>query len=913
MARKRCLFFLGHQLLIKLVHLCSRRLVPGGWLTYLFLACLSALLFVIIPPVFANFPTGISVTQNVLTAPHLLQQGREQYEAGQFAAARQSWQQAAQAYQSQGDSLNQAMVLSDLALANRELGQLSEATDAIASALKLLQSEPDTKERTRILAQALNTQGSLQMALSKAQQALSAFQQATDFYKQAGDEAGVIRSLLNQTQALRVLGLYRRALSTLTQINQTLQEQPDSLLKATGLRYLGNSLRLIGNLKPSQEALQQSLTIAQKLSSPPDISAALLSLGNTVRAQQDTEAALQFYQKAAAGSPKTKIQAQLNQLSLIVEGGVKEDRFSLTQSLLSQIKAQLADLPLSRLSVYARINFAQSLIKLATGEGGHRDAGEEGKGTSRYGDTGNSSGILPTSSYSQAPSSKFQEIAQILATAIQQAKTLKDRRSQAYALGSLGGLYEKTQQRSEAQNLTQQALVLTQSINAPDIAYRFSWQLGRLLKAQGNEAGAIAAYTEAVDTLKSLRSDLVAIDSEVQFSFRESVEPIYREFVSLLLKADDNKTSSNRIEQARKAIESLQLAELDNFFRTACLNALPVQIDAIDRQAAVIYPIILPDRLEVILSLPQQPLRHYATSLPSEQVERTVRQLRVELIKSFGQRFLPLSQQVYDWLVRPTEADLQASEIKTLVFVLDGSLRNIPMAVLHDGTQYLMEKYDIALTPGLELLEPQPLARNQLKVLTAGLSEARQGFPALPQVEAELNQIQSQIPGEVLLNQRFTKTSIQNTIDAVPFSVIHLATHGQFSSKAEDTFILTWDDRINVNDLDNLLRTTGLQRTSAIELLVLSACQTAKGDNRAALGIAGVALRAGARSTLATLWSVDDEGTAQLMSRFYQELANAEVTKAEALRRAQQSILQDPKYRQHPYYWAGYVLVGNWL
>ncbi len=306
-------------------------------------------------------------------------------------------------------------------------------------------------------------------------------------------------------------------------------------------------------------------------------------------------------------------------------------------------------------------------------------------------------------------------------------------------------------------------------------------------------------------------------------------------------------------------------------------------------------------------------MRHYATSLPSEQVERTVRQLRVELIKSFGQRFLPLSQQVYDWLIRPAEADLQASQIKTLVFVLDGSLRNIPMAALHDGNQYLMEKYDIALTPGLELLEPQPLARNQLKVLTAGLSEARQGFPALPQVEAELNQIQSQIPGEVLLNQQFTKTSIQNTIDAVPFSVIHLATHGQFSSKAEDTFILTWDDRINVNDLDNLLRTTGLQRTSAIELLVLSACQTAKGDNRAALGIAGVALRAGARSTLATLWSVDDEGTAQLMSRFYQELANAEVTKAEALRRAQQSILQDPKYRQHPYYWAGYVLVGNWL
>jgi CHAT domain-containing protein len=509
-------------------------------------------------------------------------------------------------------------------------------------------------------------------------------------------------------------------------------------------------------------------------------------------------------------------------------------------------------------------------------------------------------------------SSQLQEIAQLLTTAIGQAKSLGDQQAQAYALGSLGGVYEKTHQWSQAQDLTQQALILTQSINAPDISYRWQWQLGRLLKVQGDEKGAIAAYTEAVNTLQSLRSELVAINSEVQFSFREGVEPVYREFVSLLLKADGTKTNPEQLEQARKVIESLQVAELDNFFRAACLNAKPVKIDAIDRKAAVIYPIILPDRLEVILSLPQQPVRHYATSLPQEQVEQTVKQLREELIKRITRKFLPLSQEIYNWLIQPIEAELQASEVQTLVFVLDGSLRNIPMAVLHDGQQYLIEKYGIALTPGLELLASQPLAKSQFKVLTAGLSEARQGFDALPNVEAELKQIQSQVPSEVLLNQQFTKTTIQNQIDAVPFPVIHLATHGQFSSKAEDTFILTWDDRINVNELNNLLRTTDRQRSSPIELLVLSACQTALGDNRAALGIAGVAVRAGARSTLATLWTVDDEATSALMVRFYKELTNSTVTKAEALRRAQQSILLDPKYKQ-PYYWAAYVLVGNWL
>ncbi|NEQ27582.1 MAG: CHAT domain-containing protein, partial [Microcoleus sp. SIO2G3] len=159
----------------------------------------------------------------------------------------------------------------------------------------------------------------------------------------------------------------------------------------------------------------------------------------------------------------------------------------------------------------------------------------------------------------------------------------------------------------------------------------------------------------------------------------------------------------------------------------------------------------------------------------------------------------------------------------------------------------------------------------------------------------------------------FNTLNIQNAINELAVPVVHLATHGQFSSKAEETFILTWDGPINVNELNNLLQTTTQHRTRPIELLVFSACETAKGDERAALGIAGMAMRAGARSTLATLWSVNDTVTTALMVRFYQELGNDTVTKAEALRRAQLSILQNFKYREKPYYWAPFVLVGNWL
>ena len=859
------------------------------FLKYLFIGCFITVFCILSQPVFAHLSEEITVDVNpnqlitnnqqlITNNQNLWEQGKTYYEAGQFAAAARVWQQAALAYQSEGDRINQAMVLSNLALANQQLGKIPEAKEAIATSLALLETEPDNQERQTILAQALNTQGTLQMSWGQAEAALNTLQQAEAAYRQAGDEAGSIRSLLNQAQTLRVMGLYRRSLNILNQVNQTLEAQPNSPLKAAGMRHLGNALRLVGDLPKSQEILQQSLKIAQTLPSPPDISAALLNLGNTARLLQETDTALQYYQQAAAipDSPTTRIQAQLNQLSLMVEKGIEEN----PQPLVQQIQTQLADLPPSRITIYVQINFAQNLLKLQTKN-------------------------------NQAPTT----IAQILATAIQQSQTLADEKAQAYALGSLGGLYEQTKQWTNAQKLTEEALVIAQRINASDIAYRWQWQLGRLLKAQGNPKGAIAAYEQAVKTLDSLRSDLVSINSEVQFSFREGVEPVYRELVGLLLEADSTKTNPDNLEKARKVIESLQVAELDNFFKAACLQTKAVQIDAIDREAAVIYPIILPDRLEVVLSLPDQSLRHYSTNISQKEIEDTVRELRRQVTKRYGRRFLPPSQQVYDWLIKPAEADLQKNEVKTLVFVLDGVLRNIPMAVLHDGEQYLVEKYGIALTPGLELLESRPLERGQLKVLTAGLSQARQNFSELPNVEAELNQIQSQLPNStpILLNQEFTETAIKNSIATSTFPVIHLATHGQFSSQAEKTFILTWDDNININELTNLLQATDQQRSNPIELLVLSACETAKGDNRAALGIAGVAVRAGARSTLATLWQVNDEATSTLMTKFYQELSNTTLTKAEALRRAQLSILEDPNYNQQPYYWAPFVLVGNWL
>lgn len=920
MARKRSVFFDRLlSLLTPLQQMIGGRPRQGRTsrsLTLLFgLALLATLLPLMQMPVRATqslaaapaalVPAMQPPVKLALAADPQLEQGLQLYQSDRFAEAAQVLQRvvdtAANNLQVRGIAANH------LALAYQKLGQWQQAETVLADSLQRLQTHQGSSQLALVFAQNLNTQGRLQLARGESEAALKTWQAVTALYTAQRDEVGVAGSLINQAQALQALGLYQQALQQLDAVNQRLQSQPNSLLKATSLRSLGNALGVVGDLQQSQRVLTQSLTIAESLQSTQLMAETLLSLANTHQSLGEPQTAQTLYERVVqTASPTTRVQAQLNLFNLLLDTQPK----SITLSRVTVLETELDRLPLSRATLYARINFAQSLARWLTQPESNREQTEK----------------------------MMQGLAQQLATTVQQANTLGDARAAASALGTLGHLYEETQQWSAAQDLTQQALLRSQAIRADDLSYRWQWQLGRIFRAMGDtkqfsqqgqhqtlQAGAksvsapadvyqqaIAAYGEAVSTLQSLRTDLVAINPEVQFSFRDSVEPVYREFVSLLLRPEQGEAPQANLIQARNAIESLQLAELEDFFRQACLDGNPVQIDQVDRTAAVIYPIILPDRLEVIVSLPQQPLRHYATELSQASVNQTLRELRGQLTDFDSQGFLPLSQQVYNWLIRPLAADLAKTSVKTLVFVLDGPLRNLPMAALHDGKQFLVEQYQVALTPGLQLLAVNPLQRERLSVLTAGLSEARQGYNSLPNVATELAQIQKTVPSEVLLNESFTAKSLQAQVQASDRPIVHLATHGEFSSKAEDTYILTWDSRIDINQLSSLLKTQNSGRQDPIELLVLSACRTAVGDSRAALGLAGVAVRAGARSTIGTLWYVDDQATGSVMARFYQEFTQASITKAEALRRAQQTLLQNPQF-QHPYYWAPYILVGNWL
>ena len=810
----------------------------------------------------AIFITSNSTAENI----NYLQQGRQYYNRGQYPEAVQLWQRVIEGNRA---IENKILGYNYLAIAYQDLGQWKKSAKAIDSAFRLLK----TINNSFLSAQVLNTQGSLQLKTGKAENALETWAKAETIYRFLDEAQPLLRSQVNQAQALRSLGFYRRAKTTLEQANQELIALPDTLLKVKALQSLGVTLRAMGDLSESETALNQSLNIARQLNAPINIESIQLSLANTAKAKQDYQTAQIIYKQIRIGTsdPEIKIDASLNLLDLLIETEQNEVAINLFPAIASDINSLSSSLR----KIYAQVNLADSMMQ-----------------------------IPESKSYSS-------EIKNILTAAREQAEEFNNNRARSYVLGELGRFYELQQQWNRASKLTQQAILLAQNSQATDIAANWYWQQGRILKAQEKTTESISAYEQAVDTLQSLRQDLVAVSPDVRFDYRDEVEPVYRQLVQLLLGDVDGlpqASQQDRLRRSREAIESLQLAELENYFRSSCVVYQPREIEAIDPQAAVIYSILLEDRLEVILSVPNQPLQHYGNSLTSTAKEKIFRDINQTLNPVFlADEILPPAQQLYDWLIRPGKASLEQQGIKTLVFVLDDLLRSIPMSVLHDGEKYLIQQYDLALTPGLQLLaSASDLAESN--TLTGGLTQARQGFPPLPAVRQELEQIKELIKTQTLIDDRFTRSDFQTQIDREPFSNIHLATHGQFSSQAEDTFLLTWSDKINVKDLDNLLQQNG---NNPIELLVLSACETASGDNRAALGMAGVAVRSGARTTVATLWAVRDDSTAILMSEFYRRLVQSDLTKAEALRQAQLALLNNPQYN-HPYYWSPFVLIGNW-
>ncbi len=536
------------------------------------------------------------------------------------------------------------------------------------------------------------------------------------------------------------------------------------------------------------------------------------------------------------------------------------------------------------------------------------------------------------------------------------------------AAGKMGTLYERRGKFKDALTLSEQAFGAARTIGAHELLLQWEWQRGRILRVQGHRKKAIAAFWRAIYHIQAIRQDIPSDYRDGCNSFRQTLSPIYLGLADMLLvesgSENDVNVKQKLLREAQLAIESIKQSQLRDYFKDPCIAALSQQIESVVQGTAVIYPIILPDRLELLADIGGTLHRR---TLPVKQkiLSRTIPLLASNLRNHLF--YKRLGRVVYSWLIEPFESVLEKNRVDSLIFVPDGVFRLLPIAALWNGNQFLIEKYAVATEPGLTLLDPKPLPRGDMKTLLAGIStpgpvvlelpqklwdalsqtdlkqmdrgvrglsvkaeELKNPDPssklllskntaiehvkqmlALPGVDKEIENLSKTLPNKTLLNKNFLLKHFSEELAEQDYRIVHIASHGFFGGSPEENFIMTYDKILNMNLLEAYIKPKQLA-AQPVELITLSACQTAEGDERSPLGLAGVALKSGARSVIGSLWPVSDNATQQLLSQFYLNLKDTNVTKAKALQMAQVELLKNKNF-EHPFFWSAFILVGNWL
>jgi CHAT domain-containing protein len=718
------------------------------------------------------------------------------------------------------------------------------------------------------------------------EQSLIEWNKALHRYQKDGDLAGQIHTLQRRGESYLAIGHYPKALADFDLARVLAMQFGSRSLLASATVSLAAAYSLAGDPQQAEKQLIAAIENAEK-SNEQDIAAtARNNLANLLTTQQRYTEALVLYRQVldqanAAGDNALASTAAIN----TARAHLDDDDLSRAQQTLGLALTMTRTLSPSHDKAYALISIGQLHARLAN--------------------NGTNAAVNRRQAY------------ETFIEATNTAQATGDKRALSYALGYTGEIYESLGKNHDALQLTQRALHQAQLLNAPELLYRWEWQTGRLLDAENDMSAAISAYQRAVYALQPIRHELTMHAVSGGSSFRNEMGALFLELAYLQLEYATSLTDPEEREHhllgARETIEALKSAELEDYYQDDCVVALQKKtkgIDRLDNRVAAIYPIVFQDRLAILLSLPNG-IKLFTTNVGARELSSTVIKFRQLLEKRTTHQYRLYAKKIHDWIIRPLEADLRTQHIETLVFVPDGVLRTIPLAALSDGHTFLIEKYAVATVPGLTLIDPRPIKSNQINVLVNGLTESVQGFPPLPEVKQELERIQELYNGKTLKNDLFQIGNFEAALSDKPYSIVHIASHGQFNSNVGETFVLTYESKMTMDALEKYMART-MYRENPVELITLSACQTAAGDDRAALGLAGIAIKAGARSALATLWYINDKASSMLISEFYRLLQDPSVSKAEALQRSQLMLLTDNRYK-HPSYWSPFLLIGNWL
>jgi len=443
----------------------------------------------------------------------------------------------------------------------------------------------------------------------------------------------------------------------------------------------------------------------------------------------------------------------------------------------------------------------------------------------------------------------------------------------------------------------------------------------------------------------------------------------------------DNNFAAVTPDEAIAQIEELQALQYSVQLNTNLFGEISSSEDIADelsklvkvtqKKAAVIYVTSLKDKLSLIMIPPiaktenlgkeaknspnhsitlsendlvksGQIVRKYVEEANNLNVKKIAKEFRSQVTNSQDQSYKNSAKKLYEWIVNPLEIDLKANKIDTLIFSMDNELRSIPIAALYDGKQFLIEQYSVGIIPSFNLTDTRYFPIIKADILAMGISRSTEDQEPLPSVPLEIDTVSKQIwqsQNQTLLNEELTTEKIASLSHQKNFGIIHLATHGDFQAgQISNSYIQFWDKKINLDELRKLSQRLKWNKDPKVEMLVLSACRTALGNQQAELGFSGLAVQVGVKSVLGSLLYVSDQGSLALMTKFYEQLKLTSL-RSESLRQAQIGMLKgevritdkylylSPENRialppevanlakidlSHPYYWSAFTMIGNW-
>lgn len=858
---------------------------------------------------------------------------------GEYDQTLKYYQQALAIRKALNDKAGVGRILSNIGLVYRQQGQYPKALEFYQQALPILQEIGDKAS----VGTTLNGIGVIYESTGQYDKALETYQRSLNIAKEIGDQPNLGNTLDNIGGIYYSKGRYPQALSSYQQALAIRQEIGDKSGVGNSLNNIAGVYYNLGQYPQSLALLQQALAIRKEIGDKAGEGRVLDAIGIVYESLKQYPQALKYYQQALAIAKQISDNAAEGDVLYHI-GGVSTSlgQYSQAQEFLQQALAIRRDIEdkagvgrtLNSLAgvYYSQRQYPQALEFLQQALSILQDVGDNAGVAVTFSNMGHlleqqNQPALAIIFYKQAVNLTESIRNDLKVLALEQQKSFTETVADTYR--SLADLLLKQDRVLEAQQVLD--LLKMQELDE------------YLHNVRGNDQ-----TTRGLGLLPQERQITEQIREQITAKYTQAVQQ-GKELAQLrnIPESQRTPTQQQRIVELEK-MQQQQRAEFNTFIRSPEVTALVEQLNRtsggqnldlpnltrlqrslqqMQQPTVLLYPLILEDRLELVLVTPYSPPLHRSVPVKREALNRAIVDFRTTLTtpnsRTSDVEVKNMARQLYNWLIKPIENDLAQAKAQTILYAPDGQLRYIPLAALFDGNEWLVQRFRINNITAASLTDLTTKLLSQPRVLAGAFTQGTYSFQVgnqpfafagLPFAGREVENLAALIPNTTkLLNNSFTP---QATIPHLnEYNIVHLATHAVFTTGApEDSFILFGNgDRVTLRDVE----TWSLPN---VDLMVLSACQTASGgqlgNGEEILGFGYQMQLTGAKATVASLWSVDDRGTQILMNAFYATLKKGNVSPSEALHQAQNSLITNAATQprlKHPYYWAPFILIGNGL